>query len=217
MTDDRRLQEDVLDELDFEPSIDAAHIGVSAHNGVVTLTGFVGSYAEKFAAERAAQRVKGVRAIAEELEVRLPSDKKRADDEIAARAVDILKWQVGLPAASIHVKVENGVITLSGTVEWQFQKQDAAAAVHKLSGVAHVSNQIQVASRVRTEAVKDSIERALARSAELEASRLTIATEGGRVTLRGRLGSWHEREVARRAAWSVPGVTEVHDQTVIEA
>jgi len=217
MIDDRQLQHDVVDELDFEPSIDAAHIGVTAHHGVVTLTGFVGSYAEKFAAERAAQRVKGVRAIAEEIDVRLPSDKKHADDEIAARAADILKWQVGLPAEAIRVKVENGVITLSGTVEWQFQKQDAAAAVHKLTGVVYVSNQIQVASRVCKEAVKDSIERALERSAELEASRLTIETDGGKVTLRGRLGSWHEREVARRAAWSVPGVTQVHDQTVIEA
>jgi osmotically-inducible protein OsmY len=217
MIDDRQLQQDVLDELDFEPSIDAAHIGVTAHHGVVTLSGFVGSYGEKFAAERAAQRVKGVRAIAEEIDVRLPSDKKHADDEIAARAADILKWQVGLPAEAIRVKVENGVITLSGTVEWQFQKQDAAAAVHKLTGIVYVSNQIQVASRVCKEAVKDSIERALERSAELEASRLTIETDGGKVTLRGRLGSWHEREVARRATWSVPGVTQVHDQTVIEA
>ena len=216
MSDDRRLRQRVLDELDFEPSIDAAHIGVAANKGVVTLTGFVVSYAEKAAAERVAQRVKGVRAVAEEIEVRVPSDKKRADDEIAARAIDILRWQVGFPAENIRIKVENGMITLSGTVEWHFQKQEAATAVHKLTGVTYVSNQIRVASSVRKEAVRENIERALARSAELEASRLAIDTEGGRVTLRGRLGSYHEREVARRAAWSVPGVVEVHDETIIE-
>jgi osmotically-inducible protein OsmY len=217
MIDDRELRQHVLDELDFEPSIDSTHIGVSAHRGVVTLTGFVASYAEKLAAERAAQRVKGVRAIAEEIEVRLPSDKKRADDEIAARAVEILKWQMGVPAERIQVKVEDGVLTLSGIVDWQFQKEDATAAVYKLTGVRRVSNQIQVISSVRKNAVRHNIERALERSAELEASRLTIETEGGKVTLRGRLGSWHERNVARRAAWSVLGVTEVDDQTIIEA
>jgi osmotically-inducible protein OsmY len=217
MNNDRQLQQDVLDELDFEPRINSAHIGVAAARGVVTLTGFVASYAEKFAAERAVRRVKGVKAIAEEIDVRLPADKQRADDEIAARALDILKWQVGLPAGGIEVKVEKGVVTLGGTVEWQFQKQEAGHVVHKLAGVVAVYNQIAVTSPVRREAVKERIERALERNAELEASRLSVETTGGKVTLRGRLDSWHQREAAERAAWSVPGVTQVQDLTTIGA
>lgn len=123
MTSDHQLRQDVLDELDFEPSVNAAHIGVGAHGGVITLAGFVSSYGEKLAAERAARRVKGVKAIAEEIEIRLPSDKKVADDEIAGRAVDILKWRVGLPAGRIGVKVEKGIVTLTGDVDWRFQKR----------------------------------------------------------------------------------------------
>ena len=133
MSSDLQLRQDVLDELEFEPSVNAAHIGVTANHGVVTLTGFVTSYAEKTMAERAARRVKGVKAIAEEIEVRLPSDTKRADDEIAARAIDILKWQVGVLADRIKVKVEKGVVTLTGDVDWQFQKTEADHVVHKLN------------------------------------------------------------------------------------
>jgi len=148
MSSDLQLRQDVLDELEFEPSVNAAHIGVTANRGVVTLTGFVTSYAEKTMAERAARRVKGVKAIAEEIEVRLPSDTKRADDEIAARAIDILRWQVGVPADRIKVKVEKGVVTLTGDVDWQFQKTEADHVVHKLSGVFDVLNQIRVASPI---------------------------------------------------------------------
>jgi osmotically-inducible protein OsmY len=213
---DLQLRQDVLDELEFEPSLNAAHIGVAANNGVVTLSGFVTSYAEKAAAERATRRVKGVKAIAEEIEVRLPSDTKRADDEIAARAVDILRWQVGLPADRIGVKVEKGVVTLTGEVDWQFQKADAEYAVHKLTGVAQVANQIRVASPVHASEIREKIQKALQRSAEVEASRITVHTEGGRVILRGKVRAWYERDIAERAAWSAPGVTEVQDQLTIE-
>ena len=216
MSSDLQLRQDVLDELEFEPSVNAAHIGVTANHGVVTLTGFVTSYAEKTAAERAARRVKGVRAIAEEIEVRLPSDTKRADDEIAARAVDILKWQVGVPAERIAVKVEKGVVTLTGEVDWQFQRTEADHVVHKLSGVVDVVNKIRVASPVHTVEVKEKIEKALQRSAELEASRITVETEGGGVILKGRVHAWYERDIAERAAWSAPGVTEVQDRLTIE-
>ena len=144
MTNDHQLRQDVLDELDFEPSVNATHIGVGANAGVITLTGFVSSYGEKLAAERAARRVRGVKAIAEEIEVRLPSDKKSSDDEIAGRAVDILKWRVGLPANRISVKVEKGIVTLTGDVDWRFQKTEAEAAVHNLTGVAGVANLIRV-------------------------------------------------------------------------
>jgi osmotically-inducible protein OsmY len=216
MSSDLALRQDVLDELEFEPSVNAAHIGVTANHGVVTLTGFVTSYAEKTMAERAARRVKGVKAIAEEIEVRLPSDLKRADDEVAARAIDILKWQVGVPAERIKVKVEKGVVTLTGDVDWQFQKTEADHVVHKLSGVAGVLNQIRVASPVHAIEVKEKIEKALQRSAELEASRITVETEGGRVILKGKVHAWYERDIAERAAWSAPGVTEVVDRLTIE-
>jgi osmotically-inducible protein OsmY len=213
---DLQLRQDVLDELEFEPSVNAAHIGVAANKGVVTLSGFVTSYAEKAAAERATRRVKGVKAIAEEIEVRLPSHTKRADDDIAARAVDILKWQVGLPADRIKVKVEKGGVTLTGEVDWQFQRTDAEYAVHKLTGVTHVANQIRVASAVHASEIRQKIQKALQRSAEVEASRITVQTEGGRVVLSGKVRAWYERDIAERAAWSAPGVTEVQDQLTIE-
>jgi osmotically-inducible protein OsmY len=213
---DLQLRQDVIDELEFEPSVNAAHIGVVANKGVVTLSGFVTSYAEKAAAERVTRRVRGVKAIAEEIEVRLRSDTKRADDEIAARAIDILKWQVGLPADRIKVKVEKGVVTLTGDVDWQFQKADAEYAVHKLTGVAHVANQIHVASAVYAFEIREKIQKALQRSAEVEASRITVQTEGGRVVLSGKVRAWYERDIAERAAWSAPGVTEVQDDLTIE-
>src|SRR6516164_6781391 len=197
MSSDLDLRQDVLDELEFEPSVNAAHIGVTANHGVVTLTGFVTSYAEKTMAERAARRVKGVNAI-------------------AARAVDILKWQVGFPADRIKVKVEKGMVTLSGEVDWQFQKTDAYHVVHKLSGVVGVLNQIEVAAPLHAIEVKEKIEKAFQRSAELEASRITVETEGGRVILKGKVRAWYERDIAERAAWSAPGVTEVHDRLTIE-
>jgi osmotically-inducible protein OsmY len=216
MISDLQLRQDVLDELEFEPSVNAAHIGATANRGVVTLTGFVTSYAEKTAAERAARRVKGVKAIAEEIEVRLPSDTKRADDEIAARAVDILRWNVGFLADRIKVKVEKGVVTLTGEVDWQFQRTEVDHVVHKLSGVVDVLNQIRVASPVHAVEVKEKIEKALQRSAELEASRITVETDGGRVILNGKVHAWYERDIAERAAWSAPGVTEVQDRITIE-
>lgn len=216
MTSDHQLRRDVLDELDFEPSVNAAHIGVSASAGVVTLAGFVSSYGEKLAAERAVRRVKGVKAIAEEIEVRLPSDKKIADDEIAGRAVDILKWRVGFPANRIAVKVEKGIVTLTGDVDWQFQKSEAEAAVHNLSGVAGVANQIRVNSPVPVTEIKEKIQKALHRNADLDASRITIHTDGNKVILGGKVHAWYERDIAQRAAWSAPGVTEVQDDILIE-
>jgi osmotically-inducible protein OsmY len=213
---DLELRRDVLDELEFEPSINAAHIGVTANKGVVTLTGFVTSYAEKLAAERAARRVKGVKAIAEEIEVRLPSDTKRADDEIAARAINILKWQVGLPADRIAVKVERGIVTLTGEVEWRFQKTDAETAVHKLTGVVDVINQVRIAAPVHAYEVREKIEKALQRSAELEAYGIAVQTDGGKVVLTGKVRAWYERELAEGAAWSAPGVTAVEDRLTVE-
>jgi osmotically-inducible protein OsmY len=215
MISDLRLRSNVLDELEFEPTVNAAHIGVSVNCGVVTLTGFVASYAEKAAAERAARRVKGVTAIAQEIEVRLPSHAKRADDEIAACAVEILKWQAGGPADRIDIKVEKGVVTLTGEVDWQFQKTEAAYIVHKLTGIIDVVNQIRVATRIGASEIKEKIEKALQRSAALDASRITVQTEGGRVVLTGEVQAWYERDLAESAAWSAPGIREVENRLTV--
>ncbi|HYM72606.1 MAG TPA: BON domain-containing protein [Stellaceae bacterium] len=217
MSNDHELRQDVLDELDFEPSVNAEHIGVAVSAGVVTLTGFVSSYSEKLATERAVRRVRGVKAIAEELEVRLPFDKKVADDQIAARAVDILKWRVGIPASRIGVKVEKGIVTLTGDVDWRYQKSEAEAAVHTLTGVVSVVSLIRVNSTVQVYEVKEKIQKALRRSAELDASRITVRTEGGKVVLGGQVHAWFERGLAERAAWAAPGVTEVVDDIQIGA
>lgn len=212
---DLDLRQRVIDELEFEPSVDAANIGVAAENGIITLTGHVASYAEKFAAERAAQRVKGVHGIAQEIEVRTPAGKKKADDEIAAQAVSIITWDTTIPNEVVKVKVESGWITLTGKVDWQFQKMAAEQAVRKLSGVVGVTNLIEIKSRVQASDVKNRIENALRRSAEVEAARIQVRVSDTKVVLDGRVYSWHERDAAKRAAWSVQGVTAVDDRLAI--
>ncbi|MBV8654190.1 MAG: BON domain-containing protein [Alphaproteobacteria bacterium] len=211
MNNDLLLQQRVIDELEFEPSVNAAHIGISARDGVVTLSGHVASYAEKFAAERTVRRVKGVKAVAQELVVELPSDRKTADDEIAARAVRILSWDTLVPKDKIAVKVEHGIVTLSGKVDWAYQRAEAEHDVHRLGGVTAVINQILVEPHVRSGDVHAKIRDALERNAEVEARHITVDVVGGKVTLRGKVNAWSEREVAERAAWSAPGVTEVED------
>jgi len=210
------LRQDVIDELDFEPSLDASHIAVGVHDGVVTLTGSVSSYADKLAAERTVRRVFGVRAIAQEIEIRLPSDKKTGDDEIAKRAADILRWRVGVPADRITIKVEKGVVALGGEVDWQFQRKQAENAVHDLTGVLEITNLIRVNARPQVPVIKEKIQQALRRSAELDASHVTVRAEGGKVILGGTVHAWYERDLAEQAAWSAPGVTEVQDRIEIE-
>jgi osmotically-inducible protein OsmY len=212
MKEDLKLQQRVIDELDFEPQVDAAHIGISVRDGVVSLSGHVSSFAEKFAAERAVRRVKGVKAVAQELEVRLPSEAKTADDEIAARAVKILNWDTLVPHGRITVKVEHGVVTLGGRVDWQYERAEAEDDVRKLNGVVAVMNDIIVAPRVEPEDVRAKIRAALERNATIEANNVTVSVSGGKVTLGGRVNAWNEREAIRRAAWSAPGVHQVDDQ-----
>jgi osmotically-inducible protein OsmY len=214
--DDRQLQQEILDELDFDPSIDAAHIGVTADNGVVTLTGHVFSYAEKLAAEQAARRVKGVRAVAQEIEVRYPSDKKTADDEIAKRALSIIKWDTMIPQQAVQVTVQKGLVTLAGQVNWQYQKKAAEDAVRKLSGVTGVVNNISLKSAVIASDIKRRIEDALTRRAQIEADTIRVdVLDGNRVKLEGKVDCWEEREAVENAAWSIAGVRSVDNRLTI--
>ena len=212
---DKYLRQIIVDELEFEPSFDAANIGVAVDNGVVTLTGHVASYAAKIAAERAVERVKGVRAIAGNIQVRYPGHKQTADDEIAARAVAILGWNVQVPEDSVKVKVEKGWIELTGEVDWQFQRVAAESAVLELSGVVGVTNFIEVRPKVAPGDVKQKILDALKRQAELEADAIRVDVTDGKVVLEGNVKGWYERGVAERAAWSAPGVKAVQDHLAI--
>jgi osmotically-inducible protein OsmY len=215
MRSDTELRDDVVDELAWEPAVDAEHLAVICRDGVVTLSGHVASYAAKTAAERAARRVKGVRAIAMEIDVHLPSDKKTADDEIAARAVKILQWDATLPADRIQVEVEEGIVTLTGTVDWGYQRNEAERDIRKLTGVKGIVNGLNVEPPARASGVHDRILGALKRNAEIGASHIKVTSFEGRVVLSGTVSSWVEREAAERAAWSAPGVISVEDNIAI--
>lgn len=212
---DKILQQAVTDELTWEPSIDSQHIGVAVEDGVVTLTGHVASYTERFAAEKAVKRVKGVRAIAEKIEIRFPNDKKTWDDQIAKRALDVIAWDSTIPKDRILVKVQNGFVTLTGEVDWFYQRDNAEAAVRKLTGVKELSNEIKVKPQVRVTDIKQRIENALKRNAEVEADAIKVTVQDGRVILDGKVKAWYERDLAERTAWSAPGVISVEDRISI--
>lgn len=198
---DRQLRQNVIDDLEFEPSVDADNIGVAANDGVVTLSGHVSSYAEKIATQRAAQCIKGVRAIAQEIEVRYPGDKKTTDDEIAKRALSILKWDAIIPPDSVKITVQKGWISLSGEVDWQFQKKAAESAVRKLSGVTDASNSIPIRLSASAFDVKKKIEDALERNADIEVHAIRVdVLDGNKVRLEGQVDSWDNRDVAEAAA-----------------
>lgn len=209
------LRQEVQDELDFDPSLDAASIAVAVKGGIVTLTGNVTRYADKVAAEQAAFRVKGVRGVAQDIKVVHPADKKTGDDEIAQRAVSILDWDTSIPAGKVKVKVANGWLTLTGEVPWQYQKTSAETAVRKLTGVTGISNQITVQPDVSAYGIKSRIEAALKRNATIEANAIRVEVSGGAVTLEGKVHAWNERTAAERAAWSAPGVQSVADHLMI--
>ena len=212
---DSTLRQDIIDELDFEPSIDAASIGVAVEDGVVTLTGHVSTYAQKATAEDAVRRVKGVRGIAEEIEVRPFGTNKTADDEIAKRALQTITWNTVIPDGAIQVRVQDGWVTLTGKVDWQYQKTAATQTIGGLAGVLGVYNKIEVKPHASVSDVKRRIEDALKRNAEVEAKAIRVNVVNGKVTLEGRVNNWAERSATERAAWSAPGVQSVDDRITI--
>ena len=212
-TADKDLRDRVERQLDWEPEITSTDIGVGANDGVVTLTGFVNTYAEKLAAERVTQRTYGVRAIANDIEVK-PIFKK-TDTDIASAALNALQARVDVPEEKIKVTVKEGWITLEGTVDWYYEKNAAEFAVKYLSGVRGVTDNIRVKPQVSTIEVKDKIEEALKRNAEVDARRISVEASNGKVTLTGNVHSWFEKDEAETAAWAAPGVTQVTNQIAV--
>ena len=213
---DSKLRQDVLEELSWQPHIPAAQISVTADQGVVHLSGYVTTYAQKIAAEQAVKRVVGVRAaVVESLEVKVAEGISAADEELAARARASLSWAALVPSGQVQVDVQSRWVTLSGQLDWHFQRTAAETIVRNLAGVAGVSNDITLRAHPQTTDLKAAIERALKRSSDLDARFIRVKVVDGLVTLEGAVGSWHARERAEEAAWMAPGVSAVHDMLVV--
>jgi osmotically-inducible protein OsmY len=215
MRTDSDVKRDVEDELKYDPDLSTAEIGVSVKNGVVALTGFVRSYSQKLQAETDAKRINGVLGVANDLEVRFESVDARPDPDIARDVIAQMKWELPFSYEKIKTVVKNGWVTLEGDVEWNYQRTRAESAALRVKGVLGVSNFIKVAPRVSPVEVKSKIENALKRSAQLDASRIIVESNGSEVVLKGTVRSWAEREEAERAAWLAPGVTKVDDRIAI--
>ncbi len=209
--EDKTLRQFIVDELDWEPSVDSAHVGVAVDKGIVTLTGHVPNFAQKGAAESAVRRVKGVRGIAEELRVDFGAPSPYLDDDIAKRALIVLDLNVLVPPGSIQVKVQQGWLTLTGEVRWDYQRTAAVADLRKLRGVAGITNEITIKPQVHAGDISNRIEDALKRHAHLEAKDVRVQVQDGRVTLEGRVHSWADRQAVETAAWAAPGVRKVED------
>lgn len=215
MKTDTQLQHDVLAELEWEPSIDASKIGVTTKDGVVALTGTVAHYAGKMTAERVTKRVYGVKAVANDIEVLLPGSSERSDADIAAAALSVLKWDTSIPQECVKVIVRNGWVTLEGQIDWAYQKETAERVVRNLIGIRGMTSLITVKSRVKPGDVKNKIEAAFKRNAELDARRVGVESTNGKVILRGNVHSWSERDEAEQAAWAAPGVSEVDNRLTV--
>lgn len=213
---DASLRQDIIDEFEFDPSFSGEHIGVAVDKNVVSLTGHVESYAQKVAAIAAARRVKGVHVIAEKIEVRYPFKDPTADDQIGRRALDILKWDVLVPSDAIDVLVENGWVTLSGTVAWNYERTSAEDDIRKLAGVRGVTNKIIVKPRVNPSDLKTKIDAALRRHAEVEANAIRVTVKNqNEVLIEGKVDNWDERRAVENAVWSAAGVAAVDDRLTI--
>lgn len=215
MATDSSLQHDVMEELEYEPSVDHTRIGVAVHDGVVTLTGTVSNYVQKLTAEKAARRVAGVKAIIENMAVHLPHAPVTGDEEIAARIVKVFGWDSAIPEKDIAVKVEDGWVTLSGEVDWHYQSEAAKNAAGRIHGVCGVVNLLLIRRQPTSSDIHSRIVDAFKRSADVDASKIQIITDGSKVTLSGTVKAWHERSMAEQAAWAAPGVTKVEDNIVL--
>jgi osmotically-inducible protein OsmY len=214
---DEEIQRDVLAELKWDSRLQPNEIGVIVKDGVVTLTGWVDSYLKKWNAEEAAHRVAGVKAVANDVEVRLPSSSERTDSDIAAAAVHALEWDALVPSDRVQLTVSKGWVTLRGEVDWQYQREDAERVVRRLTGVKGVTNLITVKPHTAPSDLKKRIEEALVRSAKVDADRIIIEVQGSKAILKGTVRSWAEREEAERVAWSAPGILSVENRITIEA
>ncbi len=212
---DADIQREVLEELKWESRLQPNEIGVVVRDGVVTLTGDVDSYAKKLAAEQAALRVRGVKAVANEIQVRLPGISERTDTDLAERAKNVLLWDGQVPANNVKVTVSDGWVTLEGEVEYEYQKEAAERAVSRLAGVKGVSNLIIIKPQGAPEHLKEDIERALVRNAQIDAKHIQVEVEGHKVILRGIVSSYAEKEAAERTAWAQPGVSEVENRMIV--
>ncbi len=217
MKTDAQLKKDVTAELEWDPAINASHVGIAAADGVVTLSGHLATFAEKYAIERAVQRVQGVKAIAVELDVKLEPGHKRSDSEVATAVETALQWHALVPAERIQAKVEKGWVTLKGEVDWEYQRRNAEKAVRNLTGVVGISNALTLKPAVTPAKVADRIRDAMARHAEREAKHIEVMVSGAAVTLRGTVDSWAERNAAFGAAWSAPGVLSVVNEIKVES
>lgn len=205
MITDAKLKDLVLDELKWDPKVDEAHIGVTASDGSITLSGHVSSYASKYSAMDAVRRVRGVKAIADEVDVNLPTEYRRDDSDIAERIAHVLEWNVSIPNSDVKASVRNGHVTLTGEVEWQHQRQHIEKQVAHVGSVTGITNRISLRTTVTPANVKSKIENALKRSADLKAKNLKVTVSGDTVTLDGKVKAYYERTLAERAAWTAPG------------
>ncbi len=215
MKTDKQLQMDIKEELKWEPRVRDEEIGIEVRDGVVTLMGTVPDYAQRMRAVRAVERVAGVRAVAQELTVKVPNTHLRSDTDLAHQVVNTLAWDTEVPFQAVKAKVDDGWVTLEGEVEWQFQRNAPERAVRYLSGVKGVSNLLKVKAHASTYDVAQHITAALSRSAEADAKKIKVTATGGKVTLTGTVRSWPERADAERAAWSATGVSEVDDRLAV--